>query len=146
MMEIFIRRISKEDAVAIAALSYQLGYPLSLEQTLQNINAVMENKDHNAFVATHANKVIGWVGVAQTIQLETLAFCEIRGLVVDEQYRKKGVGKMLIEKAKQWGKEKGNNKLRLRCNLKRTETHQFYQHLGFQETKQQKVFELRLDY
>jgi GNAT superfamily N-acetyltransferase len=136
-MEIFIRRISKEDTAAITALSHQLGYPLSVDQTLQNINAVIENKDHDAFVAVHENNVIGWIGVAQAIQIEMLPYCEIRGLVVDNKYRKLGVGKMLIEKAKQWAKEKGNDKLRLRCNVKRTEAHLFYQHLGFKETKQQ---------
>jgi hypothetical protein len=42
------------------------------------------------------------------------------------------------------GKEKGNDKLRLRCNIKRTETHLFYQRLGFKEAKQQKVFEIEI--
>jgi GNAT superfamily N-acetyltransferase len=142
-MEIFIRRISKEDAATITALNYQLGYPLSVDQTLQNINAVM-NKDHDAFVAVHENNVIGWIGVARAIQIEMLPYCEIRGLVVDDKYRKLGVGKMLIEKAKQWAKEKGNNKLRLRCNIIRTEAHLFYHHLGFKEIKEQKVFEMEI--
>ena len=143
-MEIFIRRISKEDTATITALNYQLGYPLSVDQTLQNINAVMENKDHDAFVAVHENNVIGWIGVARAIQIEMLSYCEIHGLVVDDKYRKLGVGKMLIEKAKQWAKEKGNNKLRLRCNVIRTEAHLFYQHLSFKEINEQKVFEMEI--
>jgi GNAT superfamily N-acetyltransferase len=65
-------------------------------------------------------------------------------LVIDQYYRGKGIGKMLIEQAKQWAKEKGNNKLKLRCNVKRTETHLFYQHLDFMETKEQKTFELNI--
>jgi GNAT superfamily N-acetyltransferase len=143
-MEIFIRQMSKDDAQYITTLTYQLGYPLSFEQILENISAVMENKDHDAFVAVYENRVIGWIGVAQAFQIESLPFCEIRGLVIDDQYRNLGIGKMLVEKAKQWGKEKGNDKLRLRCNVKRTETHLFYQHLGFTETKQQKVFEIEI--
>jgi GNAT superfamily N-acetyltransferase len=143
-MEIVVRKISKEDVAAVTALNHQLGYPLSVDQTLQNINAVMENKDHDAFVAVHKNNVIGWIGVARAIQIETLPYCEIRGLIVDDKYRKHGIGKMLIEKAKQWAKEKGNDKLRLRCNVIRTEAHLFYQHLGFKEIKQQKVFEMEI--
>ena len=143
-MEIFIKRILKEDAAAITALSHQPGYPLSAEQMLQNIDAVMKNKDHNAFVAVNNNNVIGWIGVAQSIQIEMPSYCEINGLVVDHQYRKNGVGKMLIEKAKQWGKEKGNDQLGVHCNVKRTEAHLFYQHLGFKEIKQQKVFEIEI--
>ena len=141
-MEISIRHISKEDASAITTLSYQLGYPLSPEQILQNISAVIENKDHDAFVAVYGDKIIGWIGVAHAIQIESPPFCEVRGLVVDDQYRNQGIGKMLVEKAKQWGRENTNDKLRLRCNVKRTETQLFYQHLGFRETKQQKVFEI----
>ena len=66
--------------------------------------------------------------------------CEINGLVIDEKYRGKGVGKLLIEKVKQWAKEKGNDTLSLHCNVKRTGAHLFYEHLGFKEIKQQKNY------
>src|SRR5689334_7795286 len=132
-MEILIRQMSEMDVTAVTLLSEQLGYPLPEAQILQNMKAVLENKDHDAFVAVHENKVVGWIGVAQAILIVIPPYCEINGLVIDQYYRGKGIGKMLIEKAKQWGKEKGNNKLRLRCNVKRTETHLFYQHLGFME-------------
>lgn len=141
-MEIFIRNIVPDDAEDIARLTAQLGYSLSLTETAQNIKAIREHKDHDAFVAIYEGHIVGWIGVSHAIQLETLPFCEIRGLVVDDQYRKMGIGKLLIEKAKQWCRNKGNNLLRLRCNVKRTETHLFYLHLGFQEKKEQKVFEI----
>jgi len=143
-MEIIVRQIIPEDSKEITMLSDQLGYSLSVEQTLQNINAVMKNKDLDAFVAVDKNKVIGWIGVRNAIQIESPPYSEINGLVVDENYRGNGIGKMLIEKAIQWSKEKGNVKLRLRCNVKRTETHLFYLHLGFRETKEQKVFEIKI--
>ena len=143
-MEVFIRQVATEDATEIAGLSAQLGYPVSEMQTLQNIKAIRQHRDHEAFVAVHEDHVIGWIGVSYTIQLESPPSVEIRGLVVDEKYRKSGIGKMLVEKAKQWGRNKGNNLLRLRCNVKRTETHAFYLQLGFAEAKQQKVFEIKL--
>jgi N-acetylglutamate synthase-like GNAT family acetyltransferase len=141
-MEIFIRRITERDAPTIAALCKQLGYDLSVEQALENIRAVLTNRGHDAFVATDSEKVIGWIGLAQAIQIESPMYCEIRGLVVDDQNRKRGIGKLLVEKAKQWCKENGNKRLRVRCNTKRTETHLFYQHLNFKENKEQKVFEI----
>src|SRR5436190_2721161 len=143
-MEITIREIHPDDVVAINALSKQLGYPLTEEQTLQNIKLVLVSKDHTAFVAVHENKIAGWLGLAHTILIEVLPYCEINGIVVDEAYRGKGVGKLLIEKAKQWAREKGNTKLKLHCNIIRTEAHKFYGHLGFIETKQQKNFELNI--
>ncbi|HEV8283371.1 MAG TPA: GNAT family N-acetyltransferase [Chitinophagaceae bacterium] len=144
-MNIIIRKALPEDAATITMLTHQLGYSISIEQTLQNIKAITANKDHTAFVAVHEKQVIGWICLSYMIQLESPPVCELRGLVIDEGYRKMGIGKMLINEAKRWSKEKGNDQLRLRCNAKRTETHLFYKHLGFKEIKQQKVFVIDLD-
>jgi len=140
---IITREVTGEDAAIIAALSRQLGYTISVEQTLQNINALLQSEQHAVFVAVDDN-VIGWTGVSYSISPESPPLCEIHGLVIDEQYRNKGIGKLLIEKAKQWSRNRGVGKLRLRCNVKRTATHKFYEHLGFSEIKQQKVFEINI--
>jgi GNAT superfamily N-acetyltransferase len=47
---------------------------------------------------------------------------------------------LLIENVKQWAREKGSDKVSLRCNVKRTEAHLFYEHWGFEEVKQQKNY------
>ena len=143
-MEINIRSISEQDAAAVNKLSTQLGYAMPIEQTLANIRSVLGTKGHNAFVALHANKIVGWIGVAEALQIESAPFSEIRGVIVDEQYRGHGIGKLLIEKVKQWSKEAGNKTVRLRCNTIRKEAHLFYQHLGFNEIKEQKVFEMKV--
>jgi GNAT superfamily N-acetyltransferase len=143
-MEIIIRNIAEQDAEAVNALSTQLGYAMPVEQTLANIRSVSETKGHNAFVAVHENRIIGWIGVAIVLQIESAPFCEIKGLVVDETYRGHGIGKLLIEKAKQWSRETGITILRLRCNTIRKEAHLFYHHVGFKEIKEQKVFQMKI--
>jgi len=143
-MKVSLRVIVPEDAAAVAILSAQLGYTISEEQTLKNIKAIIENENCEAFVALCEDDVVGWTSISYNIQLESPPSAELRGLVIDERYRKKGIGKMLIKKAKEWGREKGLSLLRLRCNVKRIETHLFYSYLGFVETKQQKVFEITL--
>ena len=139
-MKIIIREMAADDAKAVNTLSNQLGYPLSIEQTLQNIYSVLESKDHTAFVAEYENKIVGWIGALQAIMIEVMPHCEINGLVIDQDHRGMGIGKLLIDKVKQWAREKNNSKIGLRCNVKRTEAHLFYQHLGFTEIKQQKNF------
>ena len=139
-MKIIIREMAADYAKVVNTLSNQLGYPLSIEQTLQNINAVLESKDHTAFVAEYENKIVGWIGASQAIMIEVMPHCEINGLVIDQDHRGMGIGKLLIDKVKQWAREKNNSKIGLRCNVKRTEAHLFYQHLGFTEIKQQKNF------
>ena len=140
VMKISIREMNANDAIGVNVLSKQLGYPLSIEQTLQNINAVLESKDHAAFVAEYEIKIVGWIGASQAIMIEVMRHCEINGLVIDQDHRGMGIGKLLIDKVKQWAREKNNSKIGLRCNVKRIEAHLFYQHLGFTEIKQQKNF------
>ena len=141
-MSISTRIIKETDAPIITQLSGQLGYSITEEQTLKNIKTILEHKDHDAFVAEDDGQVIGWIGVMQSITLESYPHCEVKGLVIDDAYRHKGIGKLLLEKAKEWGRSRGNSKLRLRCNAKRLETHLFYEHLGFKETKMQKQYEI----
>ena len=143
-MKFTTREMMEKDAEAVNTLSKQLGYPLSIEQTLQNIKAILKSKDHAAFVAEYENKIVGWIGAAQAIMIEVMPHCEINGLVIDEHHRGMGIGKLLIERVKHWAKEKGNDKIGLRCNVKRTEAHLFYEHLGFTELKQQKKFVINI--
>ena len=143
-MKIIIREMTLNDAKAVNILSSQLGYTLSIEQTLQNINAVLESNDHTAFVAEYENKIVGWIGASQAIMIEVMPHCEINGLVIDQDHRGMGIGKLLIDKVKQWAREKNNNKIGLHCNVKRTEAHLFYEHLGFTEIKQQKNFVMNI--
>ena len=143
-MQIEVRKMKADDAETVTLLSQQLGYSLSTRQILQNIYLVLKSKDHTAFVAAIENRIVGWIGAAQAIMIEVMPHCEITGLVIDENYRGKGIGKMLIEKVEQWAKEKGNDRLSLRCNVKRIEAHSFYEHLGFTEIKQQKNFVLQI--
>jgi GNAT superfamily N-acetyltransferase len=128
------------DAKAVNILSSNLDI-LSIEQTLQNfINAVLQSKDHTAFVAEYENEIVGWIGASQAIMIEVMPHCEINGLVIDQDHRGMGIGKLLIDKVKQWAREKNNSKIGLHCNVKRTDAHLFYEHLGFAEIKQQKNF------
>lgn len=133
-----------DDASAVANLSGQLGYPLSVDQIISNIKAVINSNDRTAFIAEYDSKIVGWIGASQAITIEVMPQCEINGLVVDKDSHGKGIGKKLIEAVKQWAKEKGNNKLSLRCNVKRIEAHQFYQHLGFKDIKKQTNFVLEI--
>jgi GNAT superfamily N-acetyltransferase len=143
-MYLTIREVSQNDAAAISLLSIQLGYSISTEKTEQQIIAVNTSPNDIACVAVDEEKVIGWIHIFYMLRLECASYCEIGGLVVDEKYRGKGIGKMLINQAIPWCKEKRCGKLKVRSNIKRTEAHKFYEQAGFNEMKQQKVFEIYL--
>jgi GNAT superfamily N-acetyltransferase len=143
-MKISIRKMELEDAKSVNTLSHQLGYPLSIEQTVENIKAVIQSREHIAFVAEFEGRVVGWAGASQAIMIEVMRHCELNGLVIDKDHHGKGIGKLLIEEVKQWARKNGNSKMSLHCNTKRTDAHEFYQHLGFTDLKKQTNFMIEL--
>ena|SRR5690348_117211 len=143
-MEIQILPIMVEHAPEVQKLSGQLGYPLSLTEIKSNITEVVKANDHVAFIALHNERVAGWIHAFRCVLLESNPFIEIGGLVVDEQYRGKGIGKKLVEGIKEWCLENGFHDIRVRSNVKRKEAHKFYTAIGFGESKEQKVFQMKL--
>ena len=65
---------------------------------------------------------------------------EIAGLVVDEKYRKMGIGRRLLAVTEDWARTQDCTRLSLCSNVKREEAHKFYQALGYQRTKTQYTF------
>ena len=46
---------------------------------------------------------------------------------------------------KRWAEAKGVGLIRLRSNVVRTDAHRFYERQGFTKTKEQFVFEMKID-
>lgn len=140
-MEINVREVIPDDAEELARLSIQLGYHASVSQTENRLRLILANKDNCLFAATIAKKIIGWIHGSQTFRLESEPFIEIGGMVVDEKYRRKGIGQQLVEKVECWSRERSIRKIRVRCNTKRDDAHNFYRSIGFNEIKEQKVLD-----
>ncbi len=140
-MEIYIRSANIEDSRYITELSDQLGYKAENLQTENRLHEILQLNDHCVFVAEADKKIVGWIHGFYSLRIESDAFFEIAGLVVDGNFRKKGVGKLLVEKIENWAQSINCNQLRVRCNVLRKESHVFYNKIGFSEIKQQKVFE-----
>ena len=138
--------MNPEDSQSVRDLSKQFGYDLSTEETMNQIKSVNLMEDHCAFVAIiEDEKIVGWTHAFIATRIETKSFVEIGGLVVDENFRNKGIGKKLIDRIKEWCVDKGISLLRVRCNKKRVEAHKFYSKIGFEESKEQKVFTLQVN-
>jgi GNAT superfamily N-acetyltransferase len=117
-MEILLREVNSDDSRQVMILCKQLGYEISLSTVKRNIEILNKENDNKVFVVEYEHAVIGWIGVAYVLTIQSIPFCEVRGLVVDEQFRKNNIGKLLVEKAAKWCKEKGCTTLRVRCNVK----------------------------
>jgi GNAT superfamily N-acetyltransferase len=139
-----IREISEKDTESVATLSTQLGYESDIKQTSARIKRINNSNENCAFVALIDGKVVGWIHGFYTLRIESDPFIEIGGLIVDENYRNLKIGKQLIENVNIWAKAHQVKKLKVRCNTKRTESHRFYERLGFKENKRQIAFEMNV--
>ena len=142
-MNIFsTRKPSLQDAEVIAQLATELGYPTSGQQCLARLKALLQSPEHRIIVACDAlNIVVGWIHVYLAYSLESDPYAEIAGLIVTADYRKTGIGGMLIKAVEEWVKKSGVKKLRVRSRVERDEAQAFYTHSGFKQTKQQNVFD-----
>ena len=134
------------DADAVAALSGQLGYPLSADIIRERISVVSTNAEHAALMAEDdGGHPLGWIHVFVAHFVESPnSYVEIGGLVVDENARGLGVGRALVLAVEQWAIEHGFDDIRVRSASRRTEAHAFYEHLGYEVQKTQLRFVKKL--
>jgi len=136
-----IRLASAGDAKRIAVLCQQLGYPASQEEVQRRLCQIQQDKRHAVYVAElPGGHVIGWVHVYVCQLLETDPQAEIGGLVVDEAHRRCGIGRLLMQHAEQWAREKECGTVHLRSNVVRKDAHVFYERIGYSSVKTQRVF------
>jgi len=143
---ISIRPATGDDAVALADLSTQLGYPAVPDTLSQRLARVRDENVGEVFVAADAHgRVVGWTHVVPRLHLEESPFAELAGLVVSDGARGAGVGAALLSAAEQWARQHGFAHFRVRSNVVRERAHRFYLREGYVERKRQVVFDKTLD-
>lgn len=103
----------------------------------------LTNLDHKrecVYVACEDNKVIGFVHVEVYEVLYAPSMANILGIAVSSEYRRQGIGKLLLSKAEEWAKCKGINMMRLNSGATRKEAHEFYRSMGYNDEKSQQRF------
>ena len=142
-----IRQSRIQDADRIRILSEQLGYNSTQEQIEQRLKKIQSNAAHILYVATVINDyVVAWGHASVTDLLMLPNQVILWGLVVDENYRNQGIGKALIQSIERWANQLGCAGIMLYSNMKRQETHLFYEKNGYTNIKQSLVFVKNLDH
>ncbi|HLH03548.1 MAG TPA: GNAT family N-acetyltransferase [Bryobacteraceae bacterium] len=141
---ILIREMRADDALEVAALSGELGYPAEPDEIGARIKALRERPEHALFVACVDSALVGWIDVAIVHHLASPAFGEIGGLVVSGKHRSRGIGEQLVARAEEWIGSRGIRKVVVRSRTTRERAHQFYLRHGYSEWKRQAVFHKEL--
>jgi GNAT superfamily N-acetyltransferase len=142
--DVSVRRAVRDDNDTLVTLAGELGYPTTAEEMLPRLDELLLSETEAIFVAVEGESVIAWTQVGITIALESGEWAEIRGLVVSESHRSRGVGAILVAAAEEWARSRGITRMRVRSNVIRERTHRFYERLGYVTRKSQKAFEKNL--
>jgi len=130
------------DSIAINSVSKELGYKVQTQEIANDRIKVIIESDIDELFVFEDDEIKGWIHFFIANRVASPPFLEIGGLVVSSEFRRKGIGKQLVNYAIKWAKDR-NLKTRVRCNSKRISTHEFYLAIGFSKTKEQHIFEIK---
>jgi GNAT superfamily N-acetyltransferase len=133
--------MTQADINCVADLVTQLGYPASAADIARRFTRLDGRGDQVLLVAEDEGEVAGWMQVVAYPYLETDESAEIRGLVVADGHRGRGIGAALISAAEAWAARNGCRTLRVRSNITRGRAHAFYERHGFARVKTQHCFQ-----
>ena len=129
---ITVRRPTPRDEVSVQQLLAQLGYKVGLPQVRIRLQELSSSGHDAVLVADDGNAVLGLVALHWTSMLQHPApIARITTLVVHEDGRGEGVGRLLVEAGSELAKQAGCGTLELTTALHRTEAHAFYRALRF---------------
>ncbi len=124
----------------MAELAGQLGYPCTGDEVKRRVTEMLDLKHHAVYVAElPGGRIAGWIGLYVFRCVEQDGCAGISGLIVDEQIRSRGIGKLLLETAKDWARRQGCNAISVHSNVTRGRAHRFYGNNGYQYVKTQKL-------
>ena len=136
-----IREASDKDIPIILGLLYDLGRPKpqkdsDVDTFRKLITKYLTDSDKQILVVVLDDvKIIGMVNMVFLPRLNrTTLEMYIPELVVLEKYHNQGIGKKLINSCIVLAKEKKCHRIRLESGNQRKESHQFYKHLGFEQS------------
>lgn len=140
-----IREAKITDAAAICCISSKdLGYECKESFVKERMEKLEANREV-VFVAELEGAVAGYVHAEVYSLLYWEPMVNILGLAVSSDYRRQGVGKILMQQVEEWAKEKGIKEIRLNSGGARKEAHEFYRAIGFDDEKVQVRFLKALD-
>ncbi len=96
-----------------------------------DLTGILNSESSMLFVAVQENKIIGSLTLV-FFQIPTGHRCRIEDVVVDENWRSKGIGASLISHALSLAKSKGYFRIELTSRPTRWEANRLYKRLGFE--------------
>lgn len=130
--EMYVRDISNNDFEMLTELIKELGYPSTVSKVSERLSKINSKSCYKTLVADFIGKVVGFIGLCKLYAYEYDGeYVRIVALVVNEQYRGKGIGTKLVESAEKWALEEEAIAITLNTGINRKEAHDFYKSRGY---------------
>lgn len=137
-----VRMATESDIPQVLELYRQLAITtspteLSCSSTLDDYRRVFaqirEFTGYELLVAEEQGEVVGTtvILIVPNLSHDASPWAVVENVVVDKRYRRRGIGKLLMEYAIARAKKAGCYKIQLSSDKRRKEAHLFYRSLGF---------------
>jgi len=130
-----LRNPRESDAPAISVLMDELGHPMTPQEIVTQLRALVKFPGAAAWVAELDGAVVGY---GQSHMIPSLHFPKpyalLTALVVAQRVQGKGIGKQMVAEIERWAKAQGAERISLTSALHRVPAHGFYKSLGYSHT------------
>ncbi len=119
--------------LAIATTKAELGRSPALDGYRQIFAQICADSRHELLVADYQGEVVGTLVllIVPNLSHGGLPWAGVENVVVDSNYRRWGIGKLLMDYASVQAKKAGCYKIQLISDKRRKEAHKFYRVLGY---------------
>lgn len=145
MEKVIIRKAGLEDLTSIQKLNDNL-FDLefnNFDDTLKREWALEKEgqeyfedmiKNEIVFVAQIEEKIVGYLAgsICEQISYITETFAELDNMCIDDEYRRFGIGTLLMDEFKKYCKEKNMQNIKVTASAKNSRAIQFYMKNGFE--------------
>jgi len=137
---IIVRDAEIGDAHAIAGLLDELGYPQEKPALEARIKKLSKRMSDRVLVAVRESQVVAVLSL-HIMPMFHLGgrVCRVTSLVVSEKYRKKYIGRRLMDMAEAYARASDCVQVEVTSNDRRADAHLFYDRLGYTAESQRFV-------
>lgn len=138
MDDIIIRKLKKEDIESLDGLYHNFWNEHSDIKKMNEKFAELSSNDNYIFLVAEVNNVIAGTimgVVCHELYGDCRPFLVMEDLIVDDSFRKMGIGKRLVNELEKMAKQKNCYQILFMTEAKRKDTVKFYESIGFDSKK-----------
>lgn len=132
-----IKIAKKDDIKDLTAMALKIFHGSIENELIDEFSELINNDNACIYIAQDNNKIIGFVQCQLRFDYvegtKTSPVGYIEGIFVENEYRKRGIARELIDMCEIWCKNKGCFEIASDCELLNTQSINFHLKLGFEE-------------